>query len=123
MDSEVEAPLKSFEGFTAVGEAKTITICTDESKNVVDYYYTRNQYTLSWDFAGGAADNYTSGTLYYGTKINAPVPVKEGYSYEWSRELFTDMPAENLEYTAIWKADSYILTLDVRKLTCRCGIE
>lgn len=113
MDSEVEAPLKSFEGFTAVGEAKTITICTDESKNVVDYYYTRNQYTLSWDFAGGAADNYTSGTLYYGTKINAPVPVKEGYSYEWSRELFTDMPAENLEYTAIWKADSYILTLDV----------
>lgn len=113
MDSEVEAPLKSFEGFTAVGEAKTITICTDESKNVVDYYYTRNQYTLSWDFAGGAADNYTSGTLYYGTKINAPVPVKEGYSYEWSRELFADMPAENLEYTAIWKADSYILTLDV----------
>lgn len=113
MDSYVEAPLKSFEGFTAVGEAKTITICTDESKNVVDYYYTRNQYTLSWDFAGGAADNYTSGTLYYGTKINAPVPVKEGYSYEWSRELFADMPAENLEYTAIWKADSYILTLDV----------
>lgn len=113
MDSYVEAPLKSIEGFTAVGEAKTITICTDGSKNVVDYYYTRNQYTLSWDFAGGAADNYTSGTLYYGTKINAPVPVKEGYSYEWSRELFADMPAENLEYTAIWKADSYILTLDV----------
>lgn len=113
MDSYVEAPLKSIEGFTAVGEAKTITICTDGSKNVVDYYYTRNQYTLSWDFAGGAADNYTSGTLYYGTKINAPVPVKEGYSYEWSRELFASMPAENLEYTAIWKADSYILTLDV----------
>ena len=113
MDSDVEALQESFEGFTAVDDVKTIRIGTDEDKNVADYYYTRNQYNLSWKLSGGVADNYTSGMVYYDAKITAPVPVIEGYSYEWDKELFTNMPAQDIEYTATWKADSYIITFDL----------
>lgn len=53
MDSDVEALQESFEGFTAVDDVKIIRIGTDEDKNVADYYYTRNQYNLSWNLSGG----------------------------------------------------------------------
>ena len=39
MDSEVEAEVKEYSGFTASEKPEKIEICADASKNVVNYYY------------------------------------------------------------------------------------
>ena len=79
MNHEVTPEVKTYEGFTAPSERITIVIGSNEAGNVVDYYYTRNQYTLTWDFGGGSADGQPgwSEKLYYGAPIMAPVPEKE----------------------------------------------
>lgn len=107
IDTQVEAALNSYEGFSASTVAQTITISADESKNVVDYYYTRNKYTLSWNLDGGTASGYTQGDVYYGATVIAPQPVKTGYSYTWDQTPVTVMPAENISYTASWTANTY----------------
>ena len=107
IDAQVEAEINSYTGFTAPTTAQTITISADDSKNVVDYYYTRNQYTLSWNLNGGVATGYTEGSVYYGAAIIVPQPTKTGYSYTWDKTPVTTMPAENLSYTATWTANTY----------------
>lgn len=109
MDQEVTPEIGNYEGFTSPEETKTITIGTDVSDNVVDYYYTRNQYPLSWNLDGGSAEgqNYTEGDVYYGAVVTAPVPVKTGHSYTWDKVPVTTMPAEELIYTANWIVNTY----------------
>lgn len=112
MDSEVEAVINSYEGFTSPESQLVITIGVDETKNVVNYYYTRNQYSLAWNLSGGEAEGYTEGMVYYGAAVTIPEPVKYGYSYVWDKTPKVNMPAENVEYTAVWTANSYTVTLD-----------
>ena len=109
MDQEVTPETKTYEGFTAPSELVTIVIGTNEAGNVVDYYYTRNQYTLTWDFGGGSANGQTSYSekLYYGAPITAPVPEMDGYHYAWDTIPATVMPATDLSYTAIWSINVY----------------
>lgn len=113
MDSRQEAELKKYTGFTAKDELKTITIREDESKNIVDYYYTRNQYTLTWNLDGGEAKNeYTEGKVYYDAPVTAPILEKKGYAYIWDRDVVQKMPAEDLTYRAVWGANTYRVTLE-----------
>lgn len=113
MDSVVEPELKEYEGFTAKEQAKQIVIHTNESENVVDYYYTRNQYTLTWDLDGGTApEGYTEGNVYYDATIVAPMPVKDGHSCVWDKKVELRMPANNLAYKAIWSVQSYQITME-----------
>lgn len=113
MDSNIEAEVKEYSGFTAKDTAKTIVIRTEEEKNIVDYYYTRNQYTLTWDLAGGEAKTeYTEGKVYFEAPVTAPVPVKKGYSYTWDQDVVQKMPAEDVAYKAIWGANTYKVTME-----------
>ena len=65
MDSKIKAEIKDYTGFTAPEKSVEISIGTDESKNVVNYKYTRNQYKLSWNLNGAeAAEGYTEGDVY-----------------------------------------------------------
>ena len=109
MNHEVTPEVKTYEGFTAPSERITIVIGSNEAGNVVDYYYTRNQYTLTWDFGGGSADGQPgwSEKLYYGAPITAPVPQKDGYYYTWDTIPAVVMPATDLSYTAIWAINIY----------------
>ena len=109
MDATVTPGLNSYEGFTAQGSTTTITIKADATQNVVNYYYTRNQYNLTWDLGMGSAagQSYTSGKVYYGAAITAPVPVKLGYSFNWNQTPVAVMPAGDLAYTASWTANRY----------------
>ena len=109
MNHEVTPEVKTYEGFTAPSERITIVIGSNEAGNVVDYYYTRNQYTLTWDFGGGSADGQPgwSEKLYYGAPIMAPVPEKDGYYYTWDTIPAVVMPATDLSYTAIWAINIY----------------
>jgi len=109
MDEEVTPSLNSYEGFTAPGSTTTITIKASAAENVVDYYYTRNQYTLTWELGIGSAEGqtYTSGKVYYGEEVKAPVPAKAGYTFTWNTTPVTVMPANDLTYTANWKENTY----------------
>ena len=110
--TRVKPAVKKYEGFKSPS-VQTATIEADGSL-VVKYYYTRNSYTLKWDYAGGSASgSFTSGKVKYGTKITAPKPTKKGYTFKgWDATVSKTMPAKNVTYKAKWKVNSYTLTWD-----------
>ena len=111
MDSAVTPGLQNYTGFTAPNTV-TITITEDVGQNVVNYYYTRNQYNLTWILGIGSADGqtYTEGKQYYGAAVTAPVPAKPGYTFKWDATPVTVMPDSDLTYTALWTENSYTVT-------------
>lgn len=122
MDQVVTPAIKTYEGFTSPAETKTITIGTNAEKNVVTYEYRRNQYTLSWNLNGGDVNaQYTSGSVYYGAPITAPIPMKNGYSYTWDNEVVTTMPASDVSYNAVWMANNYIVSFEPAGGTVESG--
>lgn len=124
MDSEVTPERKQYTGFEAPEETQTITIGSDGTKNVVNYYYTRKQYQLVWNLEGGKAQaGYTVGSVLYETPITAPVPTKTGYAYTWDRTPELTMPAEDLTYTAKWTANSYQVRFDVNGGTAEADFD
>lgn len=71
-----------------------------------------NQYTVTFDTAGGSA--VASITQDYGTAITAPAdPTREGYTFiGWDKAIPATMPAENMIITANWKVNQYTITFD-----------
>ena len=112
-DTSVKPAVKKYDGFKSPS-VQTVKIKADGSL-IVKYYYTRNSYTLKWDYAGGSASgSFTSGKVKFGTKITAPKPTKKGYTFNgWSSSVAKTMPAKNVTYKAKWKANSYTLTWDL----------
>ena len=64
--------------------------------------YTANQYTLTFNTAGGST--IAPITQAFGSVVTAPaVPTKEGWTFQgWDKKLPATMPAENLTLTATW---------------------
>lgn len=119
---------KSYEGFaldTSKGSA-SITLQADSTQNVVDLYYTRNQYTLSFNLGDGVSLDEgsapTGGDTYYGTEI--PVDMsnakRTGYTFAgWYEDVeYTTpwsgmtMPARDLTLYAKWDTMTYFLRFD-----------
>ena len=76
-DSKVSPFTKNYTGCNAP-VVKEITILADGSGNV-DYYYTRQTYTISYVTNGG---NSISSTAYrYGYSLSLPTPCRDGYSF------------------------------------------
>ena len=74
---------------------------------VIEIYYERAQYTLTWVLDGGIAGDaaYTAaGKVYVGAAITAPTLTKVGYTYTWNPEMADTMPATDVTYTAVWAA-------------------
>lgn len=99
----VTPPVMSYTGFTSPA-TQTVTIAGD-GKTVVDYYYTRNSYTVTWDVDGAT----TQESVMYGATIVKPAnPTKAGYVFTgWNG--YTDsmtMPAENRTFIAQWNANA-----------------
>ena len=122
MDSTVTPAVYTYTGFTSP-ESQTITIGAEAENNVVEYRYTRDMYTVTWDLNGGAANaSYTSGDVYFGQAITKPVPEIKGHSYFWD-DLATEeetavnpitvMGTENVSYKAIWAPNDYIVRFDL----------
>ena len=112
MDSQVTPAFQNYEGFTAPVATTTMTIKANAAQNVVDYYYTRNQYTLTWNLGIGSADGqtYTEGKVYFGAAVTAPVPAKTGYTFKWDATPVTTMPAADQTFTANWTENTYKVT-------------
>ena len=75
--------------------------------------FTVNQYTITFDVAGGSAVDAI--TQDYNTAIVAPeAPAKEGYTFAgWTPALPATMPAEDITVTANWTINQYTITFDV----------
>ena len=90
---------------------------------VIDLYYARAQYTLTWALNGGTASgSYTrSGKVYYDAPITAPTLTKTGYTYVWDATPAAKMPAADTSYSAVWTANTYTVTLNTNGGTIVSG--
>ncbi|MCR4647791.1 MAG: InlB B-repeat-containing protein [Lachnospiraceae bacterium] len=102
-NASITPALKIYKGYISPS-AQTVKIKADGSL-VVKYYYERQSYTLTWDFAGGSASGiYTSGSIKYASVITQPVPTRKGYVFKgWDIEVPEKMPAKDLTIKALWK--------------------
>ena len=107
-DTEVEAEIKEFTGFThATNNTNNVlegTVAGDGSL-VLKVYYTRNSYKLTY-----VVDNETvkEETYKYEENVTAiATPVKAGYTFSgWDKTVPTTMPAENVTVSGSFTANT-----------------
>ena len=78
-------------------------LATDNATVFEGVFWTVNQYTLTFDTAGGTAISPIKQDI--NTEVTPPDdPIKEGYTFiGWDREIPATMPAENITITAKWE--------------------
>jgi uncharacterized repeat protein (TIGR02543 family) len=98
----------SVDGGEKVEAESVVTIPED---HILYAHWLAKSYTLAWELSGGRAQgDFTSGDVDFDTPLIAPVPTKTGYTFAgWDLGVAETMPAENLIYTAIWSAKSYVV--------------
>ena len=108
VDLSVTPSVRSYEGFTAPATASIVVLANGSA--IVEYQYTRNSYTLTFDSAGGVGDTTTS--VKYGATITAPTVTKATFSFNgWNPSVPATMPAANSTYTAQWISSVSVNTL------------
>lgn len=98
-----------YEGFYGLLFDESATIAADGS-TVVEIYYDRNYYLMSFDLDGG----YGVEPIYarYGAEISVGDPEKPGHSFSgWDNNIPKTMPAANTTFTALWDAESVNYTV------------
>ena len=93
----------TYTGFTAPS-TKTVTVAADGS-TVVEYQYTRNSFTLTWNLDDGTIteEGTAAGQVKYGVTLTAPTVEKADYKFNgWSPSVPATMPASDASYTAQW---------------------
>ena len=91
----------TYTGFYSLLYDTTTKIAADGS-TVVEIYYDRYYYLMSFDLDGG----YGVEPIYarYGAAISVTNPTKPGYTFTgWNKDIPTTMPAENAKFKASWK--------------------
>lgn len=105
-ESEVGGNLaKTYPGFAALLYNTKAKVAADGS-TVVEIYYDRNYYMMSFNLDGG----YGVEPIYarFGAALEVGTPTKPGYTFSgWEPQVPATVPAENKTYTAKWtKQDS-----------------
>ena len=104
-ESEVGTDLakKTYPGFAALLYNTKAKVAADGS-TVVEIYYDRNYYMMSFNLDGG----YGVEPIYarYGASVKVENPTKPGYTFNgWEPTVPTTVPAENTTYKAKWQAE------------------
>ena len=99
-------------GYTFAGWDKPVPNYMPAENLTITAQWTINQYTITFDTAGGSA--VASITQDYGTPVTAPAdPSRIGYTFAgWDKPVPNYMPAENLTITAQWKVNQYSVSFD-----------
>jgi uncharacterized repeat protein (TIGR02543 family) len=113
--SQVTPAVNTYAGFTTPA-TQTVTISGDGS-TIVEYYYYRNSYDVTFHPNNGGTD--TTSTLTYGASIETPSVSKEGYTLagwydnaEFTGTAYTTtstVPAHNLDLYAKWTSATVVL--------------
>ena len=121
-DTLTSSTIKSYEGFTAKGfEEQTIL---PDGTTVVEIYYDRKSYTVSFDSKAGNPESYESQTLKYEQTATEPLsPTKTGYTFDgWYTSSdngttletefdFTTPITSDITLYAKWIANKSIITI------------
>ena len=103
-ESEVGDGLaETYPGFAALLYNTKAKVAADGS-TVVEIYYDRNYYMMSFNLDGG----YGVEPIYarYGTPVKVENPTKPGYTFNgWEPDVPATVPAENTTYKAKWQAE------------------
>lgn len=103
-ESEVGGDLaESYPGFAALLYNTKAKVAADGS-TVVEIYYDRNYYMMSFNLDGG----YGVEPIYarYGASVKVENPTKPGYTFNgWEPDVPATVPAENTTYKAKWQAE------------------
>lgn len=94
---------KEYNGFTALLYDTTTKVAADGS-TVVEIYYDRNYYLMSFNLNGG----FGVEPIYarFGAALEVGTPTKPGYTFSgWEPTVPTTVPAENTTYKAKWQAE------------------
>lgn len=106
-ESEVGDGLaKTYPGFAALLYNTKAKVAADGS-TVVEIYYDRNYYMMSFNLDGG----YGVEPIYarYGASVKVENPTKPGYTFNgWEPTVPTTVPAENTTHKAKWKVDDSV---------------
>lgn len=106
-ESEVGGDLaKAYPGFAALLYNTKAKVAADGS-TVVEIYYDRNYYMMSFNLDGG----YGVEPIYarFGAALEVGTPTKPGYTFSgWEPTVPTTVPAENTTYKAKWKVDDSV---------------
>ena len=115
--ASVTPAIKFYDGFTAPG-AQTVSIAADGSTEV-NYYYTRNSYTVTLTAGTGIASVSGDGAYQYGASVTISATVSNGYKWSMWSDSNTDqehtftMGAEDISLTAQATPISYTITYDL----------
>lgn len=91
---------KEYNGFTALLYDTTTKVAADGS-TVVEIYYDRNYYLMSFNLDGG----YGVEPIYarFGAALEVGTPTKPGYTFSgWEPQVPATVPAENTTHKAKW---------------------
>ena len=103
-ESEVGGDLaKTYPGFAALLYNTKAKVAADGS-TVVEIYYDRNYYMMSFNLDGG----YGVEPIYarFGAPVKVENPTKPGYTFSgWEPKVPVTVPAENTTYKAKWQAE------------------
>lgn len=103
-ESEVGDGLaETYPGFAALLYNTKAKVAADGS-TVVEIYYDRNYYMMSFNLDGG----FGVEPIYarYGASVKVENPTKPGYTFNgWEPTVPTTVPAENTTYKAKWQAE------------------
>lgn len=103
-ESEVGDGLaETYPGFAALLYNTKAKVAADGS-TVVEIYYDRNYYMMSFNLDGG----YGVEPIYarYGASVKVENPTKPGYTFNgWEPTVPTTVPVENTTYKAKWQAE------------------
>lgn len=106
-ESEVGDGLaETYPGFAALLYNTKAKVAADGS-TVVEIYYDRNYYMMSFNLDGG----YGVEPIYarYGASVKVENPTKPGYTFNgWEPTVPTTVPAENTTHKAKWKVDDSV---------------
>lgn len=95
---------KTYDGFTALLYDTTTKVAADGS-TVVEIYYDRNYYMMSFNLDGG----YGVEPIYarYGASVKVENPTKPGYTFNgWEPDVPATMPVNGGTHTAQWQKNN-----------------